>query len=645
MRTEIESNKKITASSVQIEKLKALFPSCFDKDGRFLQHKLEEIIKSEGVDPTREGYSLSWLGKSYSRLLTNLKSETLIEENEEHNKKQENKESKNIMIQGDNLEVLKHLKNAYMNKIKMIYIDPPYNTGDDGFVYKDDRKFTVEQLSQYMDMDEDEAERVLEFTNSKSNNHNAWLTFMYPRLYMARELLREDGFIFTSIDDNELSQLKLLCDEIFGEQNFVGQITVQGNPGGRDYGGIARTHDYILVYSKSDEAEIFSLADREKEFSFNDSTSGFDVRELRNRNTTFHSGNRPNLYYPFYLNPNEMDENGFYKISLDHNEDGWIEVLPQESQGYKTVWRWGKEKSLENLNINIVGKQKKDGGYQIVEKYRKKSQMARSVWNDNEVNTEKGTLLVKSLFGKKVFHFPKPIGAIERIVEMGSAGDDIVLDFFAGSGTTAHAVMALNIKDNGNRAFISVQLDEPTPEESEAHKAGYETVYQICRERILLAADKIKSENPNMDCDLGFKEFKIISANEGEFAHYLDTADTINENYELFEAEKLSDSARKTLLRTWMSYDGLPLTTQSEKIDLDGYQGILAEHILYLMDNDVPTNAIKAIHKKLDDDDSFAPKKLVVLADAQSSKSLRELQESISTTNSKKIDIDLDIRY
>ncbi|EFA7798899.1 site-specific DNA-methyltransferase, partial [Escherichia coli] len=213
-----------TTNSKQLAILKANFPQCFDKNGAFIQEKLLEIVKSSDVELSKESYSLNWLGKSYARLLANLPPKTLLSEDKDHNQREENKNSQNLLIKGDNLEVLKHMVNAYSEKVKMIYIDPPYNTGKDGFAYNDDRKFTPEQLSELAGVAPDEAARILEFTAKGSSSHSAWLTFIYPRLYIARELMSEDGTIFISIDDNEFSQLKLVCDEIFGEQNHIGDI-------------------------------------------------------------------------------------------------------------------------------------------------------------------------------------------------------------------------------------------------------------------------------------------------------------------------------------------------------------------------------------------------------------------------------------
>ena len=327
----------------------------------------------------------------------------------------------NLIIKGNNLLALHSLKQQFQNKIKLIYIDPPYNTGNDSFGYND------------------------------NFNHSTWLTFMKNRLEVARELLRKDGVIFVQCNDNEQAYLKVLMDEVFDRDNFIEIITVVNNPRGRDYGGVANMHEFINVYSKTVDYTLFDLLDEEKEFPYKDKKSGFEIRELRNRNIKFNDKNRPNLFYSFYLNPKNKDENGFYEISLD-NKKGWIEVKPAISQCVQTVWRWGKEKSKQNLNINICGKvMKENGRYQIVEKYRKKTRMARSVWWDKEVNSERGTLHLKELFNGKVFNNPKPEETLKRIIEMSTKENDIVLDFFAGSGTTGAVAMKMK------RQFILIE--------------------------------------------------------------------------------------------------------------------------------------------------------------------------------------------
>ncbi|PIR86445.1 site-specific DNA-methyltransferase [Candidatus Kaiserbacteria bacterium CG10_big_fil_rev_8_21_14_0_10_43_70] len=361
----------------------------------------------------------------------------------------------NLLIEGDNYHSLSVLNYTHKGKIDLIYIDPPYNTGNHDFIYND----------QYVDTEDE-------------YRHSKWLSFMWNRLSLARDLLSPTGLIFISVDDNEQAHLRVLCDKIFGASNYRATIVVRGNPRGRDYGGIARTHDYILVYSKTQESKILSITEEGKEFPYEDKRGGFEVRELRNRNIAFNINNRPNLYYPFYINSEKELDNGFFEISLEKKK-GLVELFPKESQGEKTVWRWGKPRSQTYLNTEIVAKKMKDGGYQIVEKYRKKEKMARSIWDDKDVNTEKGTLLVKEMLGEKIFAYPKPVEMIMRIVEMASATDDItVLDFFAGSGTTGHAVLKLNAEDGGNRKFIICTNNEDN------NRSGKKIATDICYPRI-----------------------------------------------------------------------------------------------------------------------------------------------------------------
>lgn len=317
-------------------------------------------------------------------------------------------DSDNLIVKGNNLLAVSSLLERFKNKVKCIYIDVPYNTGNDSFGYND--RF----------------------------NHSTWLTFMKNRLEHAKKLLNDKGVIFIHCDNNEQAYLKVLCDEIFGRNNFVETITVVNNPAGRDYGGIANMHEFIHVYLKNYSANaLYNIVDENKKFPYKDSLGGFEVRELRNRNTTFNVDNRPNLCYPFYVNPDKKIDNDFLEISLKPKE-GFIEVMPAKSMGVQTVWRWGKEKSAENLNVNVVGKKMQETGrFMIVEKYREKSKMARSVWYDKDVSSQKGTIHLRELFGEKIFNFPKPEELLQRILQIGTKENDIVLDFFLGSGTTA----------------------------------------------------------------------------------------------------------------------------------------------------------------------------------------------------------------
>ncbi|EEU7336378.1 site-specific DNA-methyltransferase [Campylobacter jejuni] len=317
------------------------------------------------------------------------------------------KDNPNLLIKGNNLLALHSLKKLYANKVKLIYIDPPYNTGNDSFNYND--KF----------------------------NHSTWLTFMKNRLEIAREFLRDDGAIFVQCDDNEQAYLKVLMDEIFGRENFVGTIITKSTPNARDYGHFGKTHEIIHVYAKNIYLiKTNKIKIKDKDFSFVDKIGKFNIHPLYNSNIAFNKDNRPNLYYPFYINTNKIVDNNFFEISLEYNKN-FIEIYPPKSlkDNIQFVWRWGIEKSKENLNTNIVGYKTKDG-FRIIQKMRGNEQIARSIWDETEFSNRRGTEDMQKLFSKKIFSYPKSEFLLQRIIEIATNENDIVMDFFAGSGTT-----------------------------------------------------------------------------------------------------------------------------------------------------------------------------------------------------------------
>ena len=566
----------------RLAQLKNLFPDLFTNEGKLNIDELKKVVDPASVSET-ERYEFRWFGKSAAKRNAYTPSNATLMYDDVRSVNPN--ESENLIIEGENLEVLKLLSDSYREQIKCIYIDPPYNTGKD-FVYSDNY---TEDKKPYWEQTGVTENGVKIDTNIDSDGrfHSNWLNMMYSRLLLSRTMLKPEGVIFISLDENEIHHLRKLCDEVFGEQNFISCITVVSNPRGRDYGGVAKMHEYIMVYIKSEDSEINDLNEPDKVFPFTDSISGYELRELRNRNIAFNSENRPNLYYPFYINPNNQDENGLYEIGLEQKE-GWIELYPKESQGFKTVWRWGKPKALENININIAGKEMEDEGFQIVEKYRKKTKMARSVWWDKEDNTEKGTLLVKSLFdGKKVMDFPKPVEMIQKIIEMGTSPDsnDIILDFFGGSGTTAQAVMQQNQIDIGNRKFILVQLPEIPEEKSAAYKAGYRKISDITIERNKRAIAKIIEEKKKQQPDLftnghkddainglGFKVFKLVKSNFPRVEWAPDVEKTEEENIASLkkyiadkEAQLVTAFNRNELLTEILLKNGFQLNYTAEK--------------------------------------------------------------------------------
>ncbi len=617
--TETLFDETETANSKQIAILKKHFPQCFDKDGHFQPEKMMEVVKANEVDMVKESYSLNWLGKAYARLLTNLPPQKLLKPDTTHNESLENSDSGNILIKGDNLEVLKHLVNGYREKIKMIYIDPPYNTGSDGFVYQDNFKFTVDDLSRLAGIDKAEAERILSFNAKGSNSHSAWLTFMYPRLYIARELLKDDGVIFISIDDNEQAQLKLLCDEVFGEENFIKDLIINTAEGGGNAKYVVNGHETLLVYAKK--------------------ISGFDnlkrPKDVRGKKVVIED----ELYW---IQEDAVREE-FGKYGNLHYED----ILEIKGEAFK-------HKIDEGITNNEYILVPKDYGKTIIGKLRKMSEdfsKFHSILNVGAINkhlTKDGIKDLEDLFitekGKSPFSNPKPLDLIKRVVLSSTfkgTQNDTVLDFFAGSGSTAHAVIQLNSEDQGNRKYICVQIDEPTNSEDEAFKLGYETIFDITKDRIIKAAQKIAKENPDYQGDLGFKIYETMD----DFRPKIDDDLTVA-NESLFDDMVLSDEQYQALLTTWMLYDNNELTADIKSIDLQGYNAQLVNKNLYLIASDFRTQSLKCLLDKLDEDKSFAPDRIIVNGYNFDTAMQMELNEAIkSYKNKKSISINIIVRY
>ncbi|HFC6319178.1 site-specific DNA-methyltransferase [Neisseria meningitidis] len=595
-----------------------MFPACFDADGNFLIDRLQAEIAPQ-TDIGREFYEMNWLGKSYARLLRNLPPETLISEDKTHNAKPENAGSQNLLIRGDNLEVLKHLKNAYTNSVKMIYIDPPYNTGSDGFVYQDDRKFTPAELACLANIDEDEAARILDFTDKGSNSHSAWLTFMYPRLYIARELLKDDGVIFISIDDNEAAQLKLLCDEVFGEGNFIKDLIVNTSEGGGNAKYVVNGHETVLVYAK--DITHFDNLKRPK-----------DIR-----------GKKIVINDELYWIQEDAVREQFGKYGNLHYED----IIEIKGIEFKNKI----DKDIENNEYILIPK---SYGKTIIGKLRKVSDdfsKFHSILNIGNISknlTKDGIRELEELFetgkGYSPFETPKPLDLLKRLVLSATfKGNqtDLILDFFAGSGTTAHAVMQLNAEgQNGNRRYICVQLPEKTAEKSEARKAGYPTIFDITKARIEKAAAKIRVEHPDYTGDSGFKIFQTAD----NFRQHPDK-DFSPEQPDLPLNDELSEEQLQTLLTTWTLYDGAALTTPVEPVRLGAYTAYLCEKRLYLMNAGFTSADLLAFIRKLDDDAAFNPNRVIVFGSNMASAMQHELDQAVrGYANKKEIELNVVIR-
>lgn len=470
-----------------MEELQKLFPSAFS-NGKVNLEILRELL-GDRVDSYPGRYELNWPGKGEARRLAEVSSTFKFHYVEELSLGKGN--SDHLYIEGDNLEALKLLQKEYFNKIKMIYIDPPYNTGQD-FIYKDNFRSNRNRFMKLTN------QLLRKEAGSWGRYHSDWLNFIYPRIKVARDLLKEDGVLFVSIDDHEFANLKLILDELFGEDNFVGNIVrATGTTTGQDSGGLGSSFDYLLMYRKSDRFHVGGIPLSKKDaarFKLKDNRGKFSILQLRKTGNDDKREDRPNMYYPVTAPNGDL-------------------VYPLGPGGYESRWRMGREKYLElEKDDFIYWKKVKDKGWIPYVKYYLDGRTKRpsTLWDDIDGN-KKASLEVKKLLGEKIFDFPKPVQLIKRCIQIANAGEeDIILDFFSGSGTTAQAVLELNVAEDVHRKFIMVQLPEKIEEDTSAYRKGYKTICDIGRKRITMAAKRIAVKIQDSDrYDLGFKTFKL----------------------------------------------------------------------------------------------------------------------------------------
>ena len=439
--------------NANMEKLKSVFPECF-AEGKLDIDKLLYLC-GEYIDNDFEKYKFEWKGKSECLRLAQKRSTGTLRPCREESVNFDDTE--NVYIEGDNLEVLKLLQTAYYNKIKMIYIDPPYNTGND-FVYEDD---FADPMARYKEVTQQTTKSNPE---TMGRYHTNWLNMMYPRLRLAANLLRDDGVIFISIDDNEVANLRKVCDEVFGEENFVCEFIWKSKLGKvGTTATISSVHEYIICYGKCKEFLKFKMIE----------TSNDGRREnLRQWGQADRREDRPSMFYPIVI-------------------DG-IEVYPIKEDGTEGRWRVGKDMAEDLLSKGLLDLVEKDGRYNIYRNFEAGTSLIPydTLLLDDIGTTAKGSIMLKKLDLNKIFDFSKPLELVKHLLELCTRNDDIILDFFSGSATTAHAVMQLNAEDGGNRKFIMVQLPELCDEKSEAYKAGYKNICEIGKERIRRAGKK-----------------------------------------------------------------------------------------------------------------------------------------------------------
>lgn len=574
-------------------------------DGKVDVVKLKEILGDDAGNES-ERFGLFWPGKRAALRAAQEPTTATLRPDSENSKDWDT--TQNVFIEGDNLEVLKILQKHYHGKIKMIYIDPPYNTGKD-FVYPDNYKEGLATYLEWTRQVNEEGKKVSTNSESEGRYHSNWLNMMYPRLKLARNLLTEDGLIFLSISETEHANLQKLCDEIFGEMNFVADIVWQNREGGggSDSRLFKVKHEYLLVYARKSTAAILFGEGIDNAGRYTETDEWVDTRGKH------------------LLIRLESASLG-YVVSLDYpitTPDG-ITITPNTDGRKVKRWRWSKAKVEWGLkNGYVVFKRGGDGEWAIYTKMYIKADNEGNIIERtkaplavvDDFSTTQSSKELQALFGgKKYFDYPKPVQYIKWIVARATSDDDIVLDFFAGSGTTAHAVMQLNAEDGGSRSFIQVQLPEPIADDSQASKDGLKTIAAIARKRIQLAGDKIRAEITGSTVDVGFRSFELVDTNFTNWRVTSDVAPTTLEQHMLDIRENSEDDATPAALLTEILLkQGYSLTEQAKTVEIDDLLvhsvggGLL---LAYLDERTKPT--LKQLRAVADS----SPGKMVILEDA-----------------------------
>ena len=582
----LKDNEEKKPNSREMEKLKRDFPQFFSKDGEFKLDMFKDFLGEEEVDISKEGYELKFLGKSYAKYLSSLETETYISPDSCHNEKDENKNSENLYIVGDNLDALKHMLGSYSGKIKCIYIDPPYNTGTDGFVYPDNFQFNKEDLSEKIGITEEEAGRILELAGKST--HSAWMTFMYPRLTLARDLLSDDGVIFISIDDNEQMNLRLMCDEIFGEENFLSNIIWE-----RAFAPInlmkhfSRSHDFVLAYAKNIDKAICKGIKRS-----DDADSRYNNPDNDPRGPWSSSD----------ISVGPAVESNIYPIKTP---SGRI-VEPPAGRS----WSLSENAFSERLQDNRIWFGEDGNGVPRIKRFlselRKDGITPMTIWKYEDVgHSQSATKALKDLFDNQMFFdYPKPVPLIERLVSLYDDENMIILDFFSGSSTTADAVMQLNAEDGGSRKYIMVQLPEKIEENKPGYKAGYRSIDEIGIARIEKAAEKIKKET-GADIDYGYKLYYLEKPSEKtliDLENFVPEIKLITDDMvSIFDNEH--SNGKESILSTWLMEDGYGLSKSSKPYKLKKYMADIIDKTLYIISEGLSQDDSMTLIKRIENEE------------------------------------------
>ena len=599
----MQSMDKVAAN---VAKIRELFPNCvterINNEGQ-LEHAIDfDMLKQElsdhVVDGLQERYQFTWPDKRKAILAANAPINKTLRPCREESVDFDNTE--NLYIEGDNLEVLKLLQETYLGKVKMIYIDPPYNTGND-FVYEDDFKQSADEYIDNSGQLDEEGNRIVANTESNGRFHTDWLNMIYPRLKIAKDILDNDGIIFISINDKEQENLKKICDEIFGNSNFIACIprkTGAGNAAARGNAILRKPFDYILLYKKSDSCILRRKLVGQYEYKYSDDYGAYRLGQYQATGSDATRDARPSLYYPIYV-----DKNG--KLSTVHKEDAVKTILPKKIKGEDGRWMWKPDKFNQDNNKYIYydGERLYRKIYYDESKEQNKYQVEQA-WLDGSIyQNAAGTKELGAIMNSEnaVFSNPKPVDLIKWCVNLHFKNDVTVLDFFSGSATTAHAVMQLNAEDGGKRKFIMVQLPEVCAENSEAYKAGYKNICEIGKERIRRAGKKIKEENPltTQDLDIGFRVLKCDSSNMEDV--YFTPKEYMDKQQSLFIDNIKKDRSDEDLLFDAMLKLDTPLSSKIEKITIAGktVYNVAQGHLMACFDKNVTDEVITAVAKEM----------------------------------------------
>lgn len=574
-------------TEVNIDKIAELFPSVItetlDAEGNPKKAIDFDLLRQELSDHVVEGpqerYQLDWPGKREAAFAANAPIAKTLRPIRDDSVDFDT--TRNLFIEGDNLVALKLLQESYLGKVKLIYIDPPYNTGND-FVYEDDfAESAVEYLIKSSQLDPD-GTRLVANPESNGRFHSDWLSMVYPRLKLARTLLSPDGLFVASIDSHETHNLRKLCDEIFGERNFVAEAIVIASPRGRQSDSfLAGVHDTLLIYARDRTAAVVGgrplEADQRSEFKLNDPDIGpYRLLGLRQRGTASKRSDRPDMYFPFYVAPNGE------AISLEP-QPGWSEVLPRKSDGTDGRWAWGRERCSKMKHLLVAKWIERRNEFDIFQKdalFREGAERQRkfkTLWDSKGFDNQNGTQETKSLLGGDFMSYPKPVALMREICLLGAPEGGTVVDLFAGSGTTAQAVLETSAVDGNSRQFILVQLDENLPDGSPARGAGYRTIADLSRDRLRRAGRQIIGEAGLAagEYDVGFRTLRVDTTN---MADVLRTPDETGQQAltELADSVKPGRSGEDLLFQVLLDW-GLELTMPIAMDKLEGHDIFVVE--------------------------------------------------------------------